>query len=195
MFHTAADKLTRGSSSDVDESTTVTTTLKTWLHHDTYVSYPTGSKIATQRLKSAGVLHSNISSKLQQSSVNSSKSVFVPTSRLNLPPANKSSLIRSPQPLTVMGYRSDILNTQQKQNSSTNKHKTMEKSSSNSLKTSPTRTVSLRWKIRPATNPRANQYSDPLFNADTVYMNRISEMASLEAETIKYEKGRKFKRK
>ena len=40
-----------------------------------------------------------------------------------------------------------------------------------------------------------NNYPDPMYNADTAFLQRVTEMASLEVETIKTEKWKKMRRK
>ena len=40
-----------------------------------------------------------------------------------------------------------------------------------------------------------NDYRDPMYNADQAFLQRISEMAGLEVETVRFEKWKKTKRK
>lgn len=40
-----------------------------------------------------------------------------------------------------------------------------------------------------------NNYPDPMYSADSAFLQRITEMASLEVETIKFEKSKKLRRK
>ena len=77
----------------------------------------------------------------------SSKSAFVaaPSTRINLPPTGNTSLTKTPQPLTVMGYRPDLLSTQQKQSGNVTKLKSLNEKSSQIMKVSPTRTASMRY--------------------------------------------------
>ncbi|XP_057313260.1 uncharacterized protein LOC130654665 [Hydractinia symbiolongicarpus] len=153
---------------------------------------------STDWKKPAG--NSNGFGKRYRNPVNCSKSVFVPTSSYSLPPTDSS--MRTPQPLTVMGYRSDMFANQQKylskqtkDSSSSSLDKSNCSSSLSALKLSPTRRTAIRWKAKPSTSARANQYPDPLYNADSSFMQRISEMASLEVETIRWEKSKKSRRK
>merc|ERR1712226_31436 len=133
--------------------------------------------------------------------VNCSKSLFASASRVNLPPAVDSPLVQSPPPLTVMGYRSDLFTSQQKQLSAQTKnmrgnHGSKHNLSSVSSMKCTAKSQSGRWKTKlPSSGRTVDLYPDPLVNSDSSFMQRISEMAALEVETIKFEKARKFKRK
>lgn len=135
--------------------------------------------------------------------VNCSKSLFASTSRVNLPPAISSPLVQSPPPLTVMGYRSDLFATQQKQLSAHNKNNVKGNNQTNKgdgLRSSSSmkctiKNPSYRWKSKSNNFKAVDLYPDPLVDGDPAFTQRISEMAALEMETIKYEKARKFRRK
>lgn len=55
--------------------------------------------------------------------------------------------------------------------------------------------IDFRWKARSTGISSQESFSDPLLKADRSFLARISELAQLEMETVKFEKTKKLKRK
>jgi len=126
--------------------------------------------------------------------------------QLTLPPAPSTLSIRKSQtpPLTVLGYRSDLFNSNNRYSNNPKRedlnvkhskdHMSNLTASMNSLKLSPSKAAAVRWKMKQSAY-KTTQYPDPLLNASPGFMKRITEMAALEVDTIRYEKSRKFKKR
>ena len=154
------------------------------------------NSVGSQGRNSSGIANGLMGKSLKNPVVNCSKSLFACASRVNLPPAIHSPLVQFPPPLTVMGYRPDQqkqVTTQTKCPRNTNNNKNI---SLNYMRCIP-KYQSCKWKAKLPINCSKidDLYQDPLVNGDPDFMQRISEMASLEVETIKDEKARRFRRK
>jgi len=174
------------------------------------------TKPSSSCFRRASVTQRNLmtSPKYSSPGVFSSKPTYTSPSNGNASPSKslseKHSSQRSPQ-LSVTGFRSDVYNVNSSSSSTTTKPMlpvTKMKSSVVPVTTAPSNSSShlmkqartkqhhnFRWKTKTSNVARVNNYPDPMYSADSAFLQRITEMASLEVETIKFEKSKKLRRK
>ncbi|XP_066924041.1 uncharacterized protein [Clytia hemisphaerica] len=139
----------------------------------------------------------------------STKSILVPSTTTTPLPKHisdkppscmmTSQLLKcDPRQLLVTGYRSDVF-TSRPFLPATKSLKTTTATASSSYhgnkQTTPKTHHSFRWKTKPSNTARVNNYPDPMYSADSAFLQRVTEMASLEVETVKTEKWKKMRRK